>query len=215
MTTKTKHDQIGFWAAIAAMIFAIGYSVAQLLSWLQILQHPHELFWLFLPSLFLAPAFLIVMICLHFTVPEQGKIWTAIGLSFATIYCAFATMNYFAQLTVVVPALVKGEINETHVLAFKQGTFMFAIDCLGYFFMSLSTFFAAFAFRETYKSFYRWMLVNGLLIIIFIPAYFYPFFYFIGSVWAITFSLAMINAAKLFRNNSQQGLKIKLTYETE
>ncbi|MDB4905133.1 MAG: hypothetical protein JWQ63_4414 [Mucilaginibacter sp.] len=192
-------NKIGFWSAVFAFIFAAGYDIAQLLSWTHFLQHPHELFWVFLPSLFLAPAFLIVMISLHFMASDQERIWTAIGLCFAVIYCAFATMNYFTQLTVMVPALLKGEINESHVLAFKQGTFMFAIDCLGYFFMSLSTLFAAFAFRDTYKGLYTWMLLNGSLIIIFIPAYFNPFFYFIGSVWAITFSLAMIKAAKMFR----------------
>lgn len=193
---------IGFRAAIISFIFAAGYDIAQLLTWLHVLQHPHELFWLFLPSLFLAPAFLIVITCLHFTASDQEKIWTAIGLCFSVVYCAFATTNYFTQLTVVVPALVNGEINETYPLAFKQGSFMFAIDCLGYFFMSLSTLFAAFAFRETDKSLYQWMLWNGLLIFIFIAAYFDPFFYFIGSVWAITFSFVMIKAAKRFRRKT-------------
>ncbi|MFI5140429.1 MAG: hypothetical protein ACHQIM_21595 [Sphingobacteriales bacterium] len=189
---------VGFWSAILAFIFALGYDIAQLFSWLNILHHPHEMFWLFFPSLFLAPSFLIVIVCLHYIAAEQKKVWTMIGLCFAIVYCAFATMNYFIQLTVVVPAVLKGEINESHVLFFKQGSFMFAIDCLGYFFMSLSTLFAAFAFREAYKSLYVWMLVNGLLIVIFIAAYFNPFFYFAGAVWAITFSVVMIKAARIF-----------------
>jgi len=193
-------NRTGFWSAILSLTFAIGYAVAQLLSWINILQHPHELFWLFLPSLFLAPAFLVLMICLHYTVADHAKIWTAIAISFGVIYCAFATVNYFTQLTVVVPALEKGEISESYPLIFKQGAFMFAIDCLGYFFMSLSTLFAAFAFREKYKSLYTWMLINGVLILIFIAAYFNPFFYFIGSVWIVTFALSMIYAAKLFHS---------------
>ncbi|BAU53408.1 hypothetical protein [Mucilaginibacter gotjawali] len=196
-------NRLGFWSAILSLIFAMGYAVAQLLSWLNILQHPHELFWLFLPSLFLAPAFMVLIACLHYAANGHEKIWTAIAISFGVIYCAFATMNYFTQLTVIVPALIRREINETYPLAFKHGSFMFAIDCLGYFFMSLSSLFAAFAFRKKYKNLYTWMLINGLLILIFIAAYFNPFFYFIGSVWIVTFSLSMIYAARLFHNNSQ------------
>ncbi len=196
-----KVSKIGFWSAILSIVFAAGYDIAQLLSWFKVIDYPKDQFWLFLPSLFLAPAFLITIICLHYCVEKEMKIWTAIGVAFAIIYSSFATLNYFVELTVVIPPLVKGEINETNMLVFKPGSFMFAIDCLGYFFMSLSTLFAAFSFSATHKNLYRWMLVNGLLIIIFIPAYFYPFLYFIGSVWAITFILAMIYAAKLFRTN--------------
>jgi len=169
--------------------------------------YPKDQFWLFLPSLFLAPAFLITMISLHYSSQKEAKIWTAIGVAFAVIYCSFATLNYFVQLTVVIPPLVKGKIDETNMLAFKPGSFMFGIDCLGYFFMSLSTLLVAFSFRATHKNLYNWMLVNGLLIIIFIPAYFYAFLYFMGSVWAVTFILAMIYAAKLFRKIIRQITK--------
>ena len=132
-TNNAAANKIGFWSAILSIVFAAGYDIAQLFSWLKFVTFPADQFWLFLPSLFLAPAFLIVIISLHITAGQREKIWTAIGVAFAIIYCAFATMNYFIQLTVVVPALARGEINETNLLVFKQGSFMFAIDCLGYF----------------------------------------------------------------------------------
>jgi len=208
-----KSNLLGFWASVLALLFGLGYSVAQLLSWLGVIPHPQDLFWLFLPSLFLAPAFLVVMICLHYRASEEKKTWTLAALSFAIIYCGFATLNYFTQLTVVVPKLIKGDIDENNVLAFKQGSFMFAVDCLGYFFMSLSTSFAAFAFYDNNKKLYWWMLVNGALIVIFIPAYFNPFFYFIGSVWAVTFTVAMMYAARFFRERA--GIRLRLVYEDE
>jgi hypothetical protein len=37
-------------------------------------------------TLFLAPAFLITMICLHYSVSQDLKIWTAIGWSFAVLH---------------------------------------------------------------------------------------------------------------------------------
>lgn len=189
----------GFWAAILSALLGMGYCIAQLLAWLNILPHPHELFWVFLPSLFLAPAFLITMVCLHYTAPVGMRMWTTLGVAFGVIYCTFATLNYFVQLTVVAPALTRGKIDESYVLIFKQGSFLFAMDCLGYFFMSFSTFSGALAFRKVDRTLYRWMLWNGLLVIVFIAAYFNPFFYYIGSPWMVTFTLAMVYAARLFR----------------
>ena len=141
-------SKIGFWSATLSVIFGFGYSVPQILSEIKVIPHPQDLFWLFLPSLFLAPSFLIAMICLHYSADLNLKVWTAIGVAFAVLYCADVSIVYFTQLTVVVPAQLKGQINEKQVLLFDRRTFLMAVDCLGYFFMSLSTFFAAFAFRK-------------------------------------------------------------------
>ena len=207
---KTKGDglatapvnKIGYWAAILSILFGLGYVLAQLLSWVKIISYPNDLFWLFLPSLFLGPAFLVTMICLHYRAPLQVKIWSSIGTAFSIIYCTMATLTYFTQLGSIVPGLLSGEINETHPLIFKPRSFTMSIDCLGYFFMSLSTLFTAFAFRETEKKLYGWMLFNGLLIFLFIPAYFNPFLYYIGSVWAVSFSMCMIYTAKFMRSGN-------------
>lgn len=140
-------NKIGIWSAGMSAIFAIGYCIPQILSTAKILPYPHDLFWLFLPSLFLASAFVVSMICLHYSTEENLKIWTALGCAFALMYAPLVSMVYFSQLTVVIPALLKGELNATHVLYFPGRTFLMSVDCLGYFFMSLSTFFAAFAFK--------------------------------------------------------------------
>jgi hypothetical protein len=202
---KAKPDQIGFWAAILSLFFAIGYCVPQLLSTARIIPHPQDLFWLFLPSLFLAPAFLITMICLHYRAPGDLKIWTAIGASFAITYTVAVTIVYFTQLTVVLPAELKGTIDGKNVLIFESKTFLMAVDCLGYFFMSFSTFFAAFAFKNISKWLYRGLLWNGSLMPVLVLAFFFPVFYYVGALWMITFPLAMINAVKLFRKSSQPG----------
>lgn len=207
-------SRIGFWCATLSVIFGFGYSVPQILSELKVIPHPRDLFWLFLPSLFLAPVFLIAMICLHYSADLNLKVWTAIGVAFAVLYCADVSMVYFTQLTVVVPAQLKGQVNEKEVLLFDRKTFLMAVDCLGYFFMSLSTFFAAFAFRKT-RWLYYGLLWNGALMPVLVLAFFYPVFYYAGAVWMITFPLAMINAAKFFKSNSQSRFTISLKYETK
>ena len=138
------------------------------------------------------------MICLDFSVGRNLKIWATIGWAFAAIYCTMITIVYFTQLTVVLPAQMKGEVDNKQVLLFDRRTFLMAVDCMGYFFMSLSTLFAAFAFRndEKNKWLYRGLLWNGLLLPVLILAFFYPSFYYAGAIWMITFPLAMINASK-------------------
>lgn len=194
-------NKIGFWSAGSSVVFAIGYSIPQILSAAKILPYPHDLFWLFLPSLFLAPAFVITMICLHYSIEENSKIWTALGAAFALMYAPLVSIVYFSQLAVVIPPLLTGELNETHVLFFPGRTFLMSVDCLGYFFMSFSTFFAAFAFRNNNRNkwLYRGLLWNGLLMPILVLAFFYPVFYYAGAVWMITFPLSMINAVKYFQ----------------
>ena len=195
-------NRIGFWSAVMSVVFSIGYCVPQILSAAKILPYPHDLFWLFLPSLFLASVFVVTIICLHYSTAENLKIWTALGCAFALMYAPLASIVYFSQLTVVIPPLLRGELNETHVLFFPGRTFLMSVDCLGYFFMSFSTFFAAFAFRNNSKWLYRGLLWNGLLMPVLFLSFFYPTFYYLGAIWMFTFPLAMINAARYFHMES-------------
>lgn len=192
-------NKIGYWSALLSIVFGLGYVIAQILSWLKVLGYPNDLFWLFLPSLFLAPCFLVTVICLHYAVNSSEKIFSAIGVAFAIIYCAFATLTYFTQLGAIVPGVIEGTITDTHSLIFKPRSFTMAIDCLGYFFMSLSSLFVAFPFKRRDSGLYGWLLINGSLIVLFIPAYFNPFLYYIGSVWALSFTMSMIYAARFMR----------------
>ena len=213
-----KIKVIGRWSALLSLFFAIAYSVPQIFSELKLIPHPQDLVWLFLPSLFLAPAFLVTMICIHFFVDEDVKIWTAIATAFSILYTICATIVYFTQLTVIIPQLLRNEINETHVLAFHTKSFLMAIDCMGYFFMSISTVFAAFAFYKdkNNKWLYRGLLYNGLLLPVLILAFFYPVFYYIGALWMVTFPVAIIQVANLFKKDQELSLHLKkIKYETE
>jgi hypothetical protein len=196
----------GFYAATLSIVFSIGYSIPQLLSAFKIIPHPQDLFWLFLPSLFLAPAFVVTTICLHYCADAELRLWTAIAVAFALLYCADVSLVYFTQLAVIVPAELKGELNGKQVLLFDNKSFLMAIDCLGYFFMSLSTFFAAFAFKEN-KRLYRFLLLHGCLMPILVLAFFYPLFFYLGALWMITFPLAMIQTVKFFNTTLHTRFK--------
>jgi len=78
------------------------------------------------------------------------KIWSHIGLVFATIYAVLISINYYVQLTFVVPRLLQemwmDSISLQPFLFVPFDSFLYSVDILGYSFMSLATLFAAFAF---------------------------------------------------------------------
>lgn len=201
MNTNVKN--IGKWSSILAAVFGGIYSIFQLLAVSGIIPHPHELFWLFLPSLLLAPCFMISILCLHFAVNEEYKIYTAIATLFAVLYCGFVSIVYFTQLSVVIPALMSGKMHETHVLAFSGQSFLVAVDCIGYTAMNAAALFAAFAFKHAQsKWLYRGLLYTGLLTPVMVAAFFVQPFYYVGGLWIITFPIAMVNAARFFSHDT-------------
>jgi len=51
------------------------------------------------------------MVSVHYNTSEERKIWSHIGLVFATIYAVLISINYYVQLTFVVPRLLQGDVD--------------------------------------------------------------------------------------------------------
>ena len=65
-------------------------------------------------------------------------------MAFATIYTVLISINYYVQLTWVAPRLAAGRTEGIEVFLFTPfDSFLYAVDILGYSFMSLATLFAA------------------------------------------------------------------------
>src|SRR4051812_31537544 len=99
---QSNANKIGRPAAGFGAVFALMYSVFAILSLLKLLPHPYDLLWQFLPSLLLAFAFVITIVCLHYTVAEEKKIYTAVATAFAVVYCSCVSIVYFSQIAVVI-----------------------------------------------------------------------------------------------------------------
>jgi len=153
------------------------------------------------PSLFLGVAFLLLTISIHYYAEPDRKIWSQSALTFATIYTTLISINYFVQLTLVAPHMIRGDIENVRFLLFTPfDSFLYSVDILGYSFMSLSTLFAAFVFKRVgLEGIIRWFLIaNGLILpFIALQNYYHPFIWF-ASLWAITFPGATISLAVLF-----------------
>lgn len=116
-------DRMGYRSALGSARLGFPYSVPRIFSKSKILPHPQDLPRLFLPSLFLAPCFLLVTICLHDILNTAGRIWAATGIAFAMVYTTCITNMYFSQWTVIIPDLLSGKIDETPIPAFHRPFF--------------------------------------------------------------------------------------------
>ena len=211
--------RIGFYSAIFASIFSICYSLAQIVEWLGLLgsgggpQNPSTalgLYVLLTPSLLLAPAFVILMAAIYHISPESKKIYSQIGLVFATIYAVLVSLNYFVQLTVVAPRIASGDTSGISVLLFTPyNTFSYAMDLIGYSYMSLATFASAFVFSKIgSERFIRWfMIANGLILPFLAFQTYLNFLIWPASLWAITFSGSTILLAIFFKRKMQARLR--------
>jgi hypothetical protein len=206
-STKTA----GFWSAVFATAFSLMYVVGQLAEWLGWLgshggpesaSTPLGLGVLLTPSLFLGSSFLVLVVSIHQLATPDRRIWSHLAVVFATAYAVLISMVYFVQLTLVAPRVGRGEIEGIEVFLFTPfDSFLYAVDILGYSFMSVATLFAAGVF--TGKGLERvvrfFLTANGLLLpFLALQMYFHPLIW-IAALWAVTFPGSTWSLAILFR----------------
>jgi hypothetical protein len=154
------------------------------------------------PSLLLAPAFLVLIVSIDIITPADRKVWSRVAVAFATVYAVLVSMNYFAQLTWIAPRLVEGRTAGIEPFLFKPfDSFLYAVDLLGYSFMSLATLFAAWAFSEggLERQICWFLTANGLLIPFIALQNFYHPLIWLASLWAVTFPGSTWSLAIFFR----------------
>lgn len=116
---QTTVYKVGFGAAALASVFSIVYDIGQLAAWFGLMGSgggpERDSTWLGLivllvPSLLLGIAFVVLMGSVHRHAPTERKIWSQTGLTFAIMYGTLICMNYFVQLTLIAPALRRGNV---------------------------------------------------------------------------------------------------------
>jgi hypothetical protein len=202
---------VGFWSAVVATACAVVYDVAQIFEWLGWLgsaggpessSTPLGIALLLTPSLLLGSSFLMLMVCVHQVTPDDRRVWSNAAVVFATAYTVLISGVYFVQLTLVAPRLASGRTAGIEPFLFVPfDSYLYAMDILGYTFMSVSTLLAGRAFTgDGVERIARWLLTaNGLLI---------PFLVFqmrvhaliwVAALWAVTFPGATLALAVYFR----------------
>jgi len=202
---------VGFWSAVLATVFSLTYVVAQLAEWLGWLgsrggaessSTPLGLVLLLTPSLFLGSSFLVLLVSVHQLAPPDRRVWSHAAVAFGTAYAVLISLVYFVQLTLVAPRLARGRVEGIEVFVFVPfDSFLYAVDILGYSFMSVATLFAAQVFtgRGLERIVRLFLTANGLLIpFLALQMYFHPLIW-IASLWAVTFPGSTWCLAILFR----------------
>jgi len=206
-------SKLGYWSGFFASVFSIIYIVGQLAEWFDLLgsgggpENPSTalgLIVLLIPSLLLAPSFALLILCVHYYAAQDKKVWSHAGIIFATVYTVMVSINYYVQLTLVVPHMMRGEIETIRPFLFTPfDSFIYSVDVLGYSFMSLATLFAAFVFNGAglERTARRFMIANGILVpFLALQIYYHPLIW-PASLWAITFPGATISLTMLFKRS--------------
>ena len=210
-TAHASTRTVGFWSAVLATTFALAYDVAQIAEWLGWLgsaggpesgSTPLGLGVLLVPSLLLGSAFLMLMVSVHQVTPPERRIWSHGAVAFATAYAVLISGVYFVQLTLVAPRLASGRVAGIEPFVFVPfDSYLYAMDILGYTFMSVATLLAARTLRgDGVERAARLLLTaNGLLVPFLVFQMYVHSLIWIAALWAVTFPGATWALAIWFR----------------
>jgi hypothetical protein len=219
MTTPIPQSTkpVGFWSAVLATVFSLLYVAAQLAEWSGLLgskggpesvSTPIGLALLLTPSLLLGPSFLVLVVSIHQLAAQDRKVWSHAAVAFATAYAVLISLVYFVQLALVAPRIAQGRTAGIEAFLFVPfDSFFYAVDILGYTFMSVSTLLAAQVLKgEGIERVARfWLTANGMLVpFLALQMYFHPLIW-VASLWAFTFPASTWSLAVLFRRAPLQS----------
>ncbi|MBN1876081.1 MAG: hypothetical protein JXA33_17790 [Anaerolineae bacterium] len=127
---------------------------------------PIEYIWMY-PAFLLALLFVVLVICIHYTAPVDTKVASQIALSFASISATVHAINYFIQLTVIQPSLLKGELEGLSLFSqYNPHGIFIALEDLGYLLMGIAFLFIALVFvgRDKLERAIRFILIIGSIL---------------------------------------------------
>jgi hypothetical protein len=205
--------RLGFWSSVGVVAFSLGFSVPGLLGLAGVIGSPWDPALPDAASLLLALAFVVMMSSLHGSADQAVRHWTQLGLVFTVMYTVLVSIVYFVILTVVVPLTGQRRLDEVALLEFDdQGSLMQALDGLGYFYLSVATFVASFAFSTD-----RWMrrafLINGALGIPILISYMPLVFPWsqallpVNALWILSVPACGVVAARYFRRHADPAVR--------
>jgi hypothetical protein len=150
----------------------------------------------------LGSSFLVLIVSIHQIASSDRRVWSHAAVAFSTVYVVLISIVYYVQLTLVGPRLARGQVEGIEMFLFVPfDSFFYAVDILGYSFMSLATLFAARVFTGggLDRVARVCLTANGLLLpFIALQMYFRPLIW-IAALWAVTFPVSTWSLAMLFR----------------
>jgi hypothetical protein len=177
--------RLGFWSAILTAIIAaaaLGVAVTTAPArsgsncmFATCITYPYtdavefvsnDYFWM-VPAFLMGPLFVILVVCIRHQAAQARQGFGQIALAFAVISAAALTINYYIQLSVVQPSLLKGEFDGLALFSqYNPHGIFIALEDLGYLMMGAAFLFTAhlFAQRERLEWFIRWILIGSSIL---------------------------------------------------
>jgi hypothetical protein len=215
---------VGFWSAAVAAIVTIAYAIVQPFTappteWHGMAAYaasfnPISLTWLY-PAFLLPPAFVVVMVSIHQATPEDGRLWTHLGVVFACLYATIEIVNYGLQLLAVSPSIQSGETEGLAFFAFTNPHgFFAALETVSYPLMLLALLFAAPVFRGSgLERWIRWTFVAnfGVVMVLTVIAVvlglsLLTFGVITTDAWEVLFAIAMVLLAVFFYRSGERAV---------
>ncbi len=205
ITMHRTTAKLGFYGAIIAFLASVGYDVVQILQIVRVLRPPVDAITIYGFSLLIPVPFILAMLALHYTVPDERKIWTHGALLFTVMYATYVILNYTVQLATVIPASLRGTLDQVRILDQTPHSLFWDADALGYIFLGLATLLAAPAFEKRGIGLWArgFFIANAVMTPVIAFVYFYPTFSYrlllLGAPWIVTASGSMLLLALYFR----------------
>ena len=212
---------LGTWSAILATTFTVAFVVLALAfsprEWTGIAAYAEDFTFLqmanFIPVILLAPTVVVLMVCIHRVAPEARRVLSLIGIAFSSVYAAIICTNYYVQLFVVRLNLIHGDLDGLTLLAMPNlRSVFFALETVGYAFLSLATMFISPIFSGgRLEGWIRWLLIGSGALGIFgvvVAPFDRPMLIFAGlGIWSLAFPVATALMSVFFRRRRAAGFQ--------
>ena len=127
---------------------------------------PNDYFWM-IPAFLMGPLFVILVACIRHQAAPARQGFGQIALAFAVSSATALTINYYIQLSVVQPSLLKGEVQGLALFSqYNPHGIFIALEDLGYLMMGAAFLFAASLFgrRERLERLIRLILIGSSIL---------------------------------------------------
>lgn len=154
--------RVGMWSAVAVFALVVAFGASLVVGfWADALTVS------FAAAMLLAPAFVAMMVSIARQAAPEKRVWGQLGATFSAIYAVMVTITYYLQLAVVRSGDGPLSGEALRLLEFSPGSVLFAVDMLGYGFMTLATFASAPVFVGSGLNRWLrvWFVAHGLMVV--------------------------------------------------
>lgn len=131
-------------------------------------QFPKDYLWM-IPAMVLMLAYVVWMVSIHAYAAPPRKVFSQIGLIFASMAALILLSDYFIQFSVIPVSLMSGETEGITLLTqYNAHGIFIVLEELGYLLMSLSFLFIApvFSSQNRLEAAVRWVFIGGFVLAI-------------------------------------------------